>query len=53
MSQKLACGDAVGSVSNIICLNGSRSIAKAVIRSQVASQETGIVNVHNADMAMY
>jgi 3-dehydroquinate dehydratase len=42
--------------SNAICLNAPRAshgVAQVAIHSQVASQRTGVVEVHNADMAMY
>jgi hypothetical protein len=49
-------GEAVGSDSNAICLHCSRTshgVAQVAIHSQVASQGTEFVNVHNAEMAMY
>jgi hypothetical protein len=48
--------DVLGSDSNVTGLNGlcaSHGVAQVAIHSQVTSKETGVVNVHNADMAMY
>jgi hypothetical protein len=42
--------------SNVACLNAPRvshGVSQVVIHSQVASQAPGVVNVHDADMAMY
>jgi hypothetical protein len=49
------CVQAVGSDSNVICLNGSCAsycVAKVAIHKEVASKGTGVFNVHNVDMAM-
>jgi hypothetical protein len=48
--------EATRDASNVICFNApqvSYGVAQSSIHSQVASQETGVVNVHNADLAMY
>jgi hypothetical protein len=45
----------IGDDSKVICLNApcvSHCLAQAAIHLQVASQGTGVVNVHNTDMAM-
>jgi hypothetical protein len=47
--------EATRDASNVICCNAPRAshrAAQASIHSQVASQETGVVNVRHADMAM-
>jgi hypothetical protein len=41
---------------NVLCVTGLRAshgVAQATILSQVASQGTGVVTVHNADMATH
>jgi hypothetical protein len=41
---------------NVVCLNGSHvspGVARVLIHSQVATQGTGAVNVHLAEMATY
>jgi hypothetical protein len=46
--------EAIGD-GNVICLNApcaSHGVEQVTIHSQVASQPTRVVNVHNADMAM-
>jgi hypothetical protein len=48
--------EAIGNDCNVICLNALRAshgVAQVVIHSQVAPQGTGVVNVHNVDMAMH
>jgi hypothetical protein len=48
--------EAIGDDSNVICLDAplaSHGVAQFPIHSRVASQGTGLVNVHNADMAVY
>jgi hypothetical protein len=48
--------EAVGDDSNVICFSAScasAGVAQVTIHSQVAYQGTGVLNVHNADMAMY
>jgi hypothetical protein len=45
----------IGDDSKVICFNAtcvSHCLAQAAIHLQVASQGTGVVNVHNTDMAM-
>jgi hypothetical protein len=41
---------------NVVYLNAPRvshGVSQVVIHPQVASQATGVVNVHDADMVMY
>jgi hypothetical protein len=48
--------EAIGDDSHVTCLSAphtSHGVAQVAIHSQVASQSTGVVNIHNADMAMY
>jgi hypothetical protein len=48
--------EAIGDDSRVVRLHAPRAshgVAQVAIHSQVASQGTGVVNVHNADMAMY
>jgi hypothetical protein len=47
--------EAVGDESNLPCLHARASprVAQVAIPFQVASQENGVVNVHNTDMVMY
>jgi hypothetical protein len=48
--------ETIGDDSKLICFNApcvSHGVAQVVIHSQVASQATGVVNVHNADMTMF
>jgi hypothetical protein len=52
----VASKEVVGDVSNVICLNAPRAahgVAQVTIHSQVASQGTEVVMVHNADKVMY
>jgi hypothetical protein len=51
-----ASGDVLGSYSNGHSLNGPRGslgVAQTAIHSQVASQGTNIVKVHDADLAIH
>jgi hypothetical protein len=51
-----ASGEARGNDSNVAYLNapsGSHGVAQVAIHLQVASQEPGVVNIQNADTAMY
>jgi hypothetical protein len=46
----------IGDDSNATCLNAShtsRGVALVLIHPQVASQGTGVVNIYDADKAMY
>jgi hypothetical protein len=45
--------EAMGDDSNVICLHAPHGVAQGASHSQLASQGTRVVNVHNADMAMY
>jgi hypothetical protein len=50
-----ASGEAGGDDSNAICLNAPRAslgVAPAAFHSLVASQGTGVVHIHTADMAI-
>jgi hypothetical protein len=45
-----------GDDRNVLCVTGlhaSHGVAQATIPSQVASQGTGVVTVHNVDMATH
>jgi hypothetical protein len=51
-----ASGYAVVSCSNATCLSGSHAshgVAQVAIHSQVASEGTGFVTVHDSDMTMF
>jgi hypothetical protein len=52
----VASKEAVGNDSIVICLNApcaAHGVAQVTIHSQVASQGTEVVMVHNADTVMY
>jgi hypothetical protein len=48
--------EAIGNDSNVMRVNAPRAshgVAHVAIHTQVASQETVVINVQNADMALY